>query len=113
MSGNLALELGIKRKFAKKFVSSLLEYAILGHFENISFSGYDALIFIRVSFGVSLSASTVYSTLYLMEREGLLSGASNGKKRVFMVTDWGKFTFKTIASKTDMESFFTKILVHS
>jgi DNA-binding PadR family transcriptional regulator len=113
MSGNLSLELGIKRKFAKKFVSSLLEYAVLGHFEDISFTGYDALVFIHVSFGISLSASTVYSTLYLMEKDGLLSSASNGKKRVFTVTKWGKFTFETIAFKADLESYLAKILMHS
>ena len=111
MLRNQALESRIKQKFTTKVVSSTLEYTILGHFENVCFTGYEALTFVRDTFGVLLSASTVYSALYLMEREGLLSGSLNGRKRVFKITDWGKLNFEILAAKADLEEFMSKILV--
>jgi DNA-binding PadR family transcriptional regulator len=102
----------IKQRFIAKLVHSLLEYIVLGHYENASFSGYDVISFIPDKFGVSLSAATIYSTLYSMERRELLTGYSTERKRVYKVTELGKLTFKVVASKADMEALMTRILMH-
>ena len=100
----------IKRKFKEKIVSCFLEYIILGHYlKGENFGGYDVLQLIHEQFGFFISTGTVYTTLYAMERNGLLVGFDSAKKRVFNVTDKGKSSFEVIASDTNIESFITKI----
>jgi DNA-binding PadR family transcriptional regulator len=102
----------IKQRFNQKMVVSFFEYIVLGHYENDSFNGYEVLHFIDRAFGVLLSAGSIYSTLYSMERRGLLTSYRQGRKNVFKVTEKGKLTFKVITSKVNMQAFMTKILAH-
>ena len=108
MLADQVLKSKTKHELNSKPFSSLLECAILEHFETQSFSGFDALTFVRDTFGVSMSESTVYSTLYLMERDGALNGYTNGSKRIFNVTDWGKFSLEALSLKVDIDTFISK-----
>jgi DNA-binding PadR family transcriptional regulator len=49
-----------------------------------------------------LSPGTVYSTLYLMERKGLLKGEMKRGKRFFHLTDKGKDVIQNINSLDEL-----------
>jgi DNA-binding PadR family transcriptional regulator len=53
-------------------------------------SGYDFMKLVGEELNVMFSASSVYAILYSMEREGLVQGNSEGRKRVYSLTDKGK-----------------------
>ena len=53
-------------------------------------SGYEIITFILERFGVFLSAGSVYSMLHVMEREKLIRGYWDGKRRVYILTEKGE-----------------------
>ena len=59
-------------------------------------SGYDIIGFVHSKFRILVSSGTVYSLLYSLELEGLIEGRWNRRKRVYMLTDKGERTIKTI-----------------
>jgi len=102
----------ILQSFNKKLVGCLLDEIILIHFGNCSFSGYDTIAFLQHELGISLSSSTVYGSLYSMERKGLLTGHNDGRKRIFKVTELGNLTSKMVTSKIEIDRLMTAILSH-
>ncbi len=69
-------------------------------------SGYDVIKFIHDKFGMLLSSGTVYSLLYSMEREGLINGVQNSRKRVYTLTEKGKQNIRVITKANDeIQSF--------
>ena len=53
-------------------------------------NGYDMTTCFIKKFGAAISTSTVYSTLYAMERNGLITGRYNRRSRVYELTEKGK-----------------------
>jgi DNA-binding PadR family transcriptional regulator len=64
-------------------------------------SGYDVIAYIHNKYRLLVSSGTVYSLLYSLEREGLIAGAWNQRKRVYKLTDKGVETIKAIMSAND------------
>jgi DNA-binding PadR family transcriptional regulator len=87
-----------------------LDEIILAHFNNCTFSGYDVIAFLQKELGVHISASTVYGSLYSMERKGLLVGCNSDRKRLYEVTELGNLTLQVVASKEDIDRFRKKLL---
>ncbi|MGQ9641741.1 MAG: PadR family transcriptional regulator, partial [Candidatus Bathycorpusculaceae bacterium] len=53
----------------------------------------------------------VYSLLYSLERNGLIEGTWNERKRVYQLTEKGKKTIETILSANDkIQNFITALL---
>ncbi len=51
-------------------------------------------------------SGTVYSLLYSMEREGLINGVQNSRKRVYTLTEKGKQNIRVITKANDeIQSF--------
>jgi DNA-binding PadR family transcriptional regulator len=48
-----------------------------------------------------VSSGSVYSLLYSLERDGLIAGAWNQRKRVYKLTDEGEETIKAIMNARD------------
>lgn len=63
---------------------------------NRPMGGYDITAFINNKFKLFLSPSTVYSTLYSMERAKLIKGVALKRKTVYMLTDKGKETIDIV-----------------
>jgi DNA-binding PadR family transcriptional regulator len=59
-------------------------------------SGYELIMLFHEKFHLLLSSGTVYSKLYSMERDGLIKGEWNGRKRVYQLTEKGKETIDFI-----------------
>jgi len=59
-------------------------------------SGYDAISAIHKKFGVLLSSGTIYSHLYSLERDNLIAGSWDTKKRIYSLTEKGEDVLETV-----------------
>lgn len=64
--------------------------------ENQRTSGYDIIKYFHHKFHMLVSSGTVYSMLYSLERQGLIEGKIEGRRRVYKVTDYGCEFFNEI-----------------
>jgi DNA-binding PadR family transcriptional regulator len=78
-----------------------LDVLILAELRNGSMSGYDVIAYIHNKYRLLVSSGTVYSLLYALERDGLITGSWNQRKRVYKLTDKGDETIKAIMSAND------------
>jgi len=53
-------------------------------------SGYDIVTHVHKDFGVLVSPGTCYSTLYSMERKGLVKGYWKGGRRIYSISSKGR-----------------------
>lgn len=85
-----------------------MDIIILAELRNGPISGYDVISFIHNKFHLLVSSGTVYSLLYSLERNGLIEGTWNERKRVYKLTEKGK---KTILNANDkIQNFITALL---
>lgn len=85
----------------RRMIKNFLDVLILAELRNGALSGYDVIAFIYNKFRVLVSSGTVYSRLYALEREGLIAGSWNQRKRVYRLTEKGEETIRTIVSAND------------
>jgi DNA-binding PadR family transcriptional regulator len=83
----------------KRIIKSFLDLIILInlHNQNTRIGGYDVMGFIHEEFNTLLSAGTIYSTLYSLERDGLVKGEHTRKKKMYILTEKGKNKIKIIS----------------
>lgn len=74
-----------------------MDMLILGELQEKPLSGYDIIGLIHKRFNVLVSSGTVYSLLYSLERDGLISADVDSRKRVYNLTDKGKKTLVTVS----------------
>ena len=75
-----------------------------------SLSGYDVMGLIHKKFGVLMSSGTVYSLLYSLEREGLIKGVWNHRKRVYELSEKGEQNIKVITKANgEIQNFIRNI----
>lgn len=87
----------VHESVVKKFVDVI----ILGELrKNGPLSGYDIVCFIQQKFHASLSSGNVYSILYTLERNGLVKGEQNARKRIYTLTDTGEKNLMQIVEGT-------------
>ncbi len=85
-----------------RFIHRFLDILILGELARKPMSGYDFFMLTSKRFYVTLSPATIYSTLYSMERKGLIEGEELESKRyaraarVYTLTSKGKETLNNI-----------------
>ena len=102
----------ILRKLRRRFVNEFLDLIILDRVESASYTnGYAIIEYIFQKFNILVSSGSVYSTLYAMEREGLIVGAWSGRKRVYHITPAGKRVIRIIREQIDLiTSLFREII---
>ncbi|MCW4015940.1 MAG: PadR family transcriptional regulator [Candidatus Bathyarchaeota archaeon] len=81
----------------KQIIKSVMDLLMLAELRNGTMSGYDAIGFIHNKFGVLVSSGTVYSHLYSLERDGLVTGTWEVKKRVYAITEKGEQALENVA----------------
>jgi len=75
-------------------------------------SGYDIIGLIHKRFGILVSSGTVYSLLYSLERNGLIKGVQNRRKRVYTLTEKGKQNIEILTkANEEIQSFLRNMLV--
>jgi len=85
----------------RRIIKNFLDVLILAELRKGSLSGYDVIAFINNKFGILVSSGTVYSFLYALERDGLIAGVWNRRKRVYRLTEKGEETVRAIMSADD------------
>jgi DNA-binding PadR family transcriptional regulator len=99
--GVFDLESEILMKMNRRVVTIFLDVLILLKLRNASLSGYDIISYVHKRFDMLISSGTVYSCLYHLERDGLIKGELVQRKRVYMLTEKGRETVKTILGMRD------------
>ena len=85
-----------------RFIARFLDVMILGALVRKPMSGYDFVLLTSNEFYVTISPATIYSTLYSMERKGLIEGGDQKRerctssRRVYTLTPKGKETLNNI-----------------
>ncbi len=80
----------INRKMLERIVSRNLDLIILCLAEEQWINGYDITLFIRRHFDVWLSAGTVYSTFYSLERKSFLKHTKKGRVKYYAISKNGQ-----------------------
>lgn len=79
--------LEVKTRVIKEFLDIIILFELKEHKE---LSGYDLAMLQKQKFGISLSPGTVYSTLYSVERRGLITPHVNSKKTTYVLSESGE-----------------------
>ena len=88
-------------KLRRQIVKSLMDVIMLAELQNGKMSGYDLISVIHDKFRILLSAGTVYSHLYALERDGLIDVSSDNKKRIYEMTEKGNQVLKQMSPKNN------------
>ena len=109
--GGERLEGKILKKMHERIIKNFMDIIILAELRIGPLSGYDVISFIHNKFHLLVSSGTVYSLLYSLERNGLIEGTWNERKRVYKLTDKGTKTIETVLSANDkIKNFITNLL---
>ena len=109
--GGERLEGRILRKMHERIIKNFMDIIIMAELRSGPLSGYDVISYIHNKFHLLVSSGTVYSLLYSLERNGLVEGTWNERKRTYKLTEKGQKTIETILNSNDkIKSFMTSLL---
>jgi len=105
-------EKNILKKLRRRFINEFLDIIILDRVESVPYiNGYAIIEYIFQRFNILVSSGSIYSTLYAMEREGLIEGVWKGRKRIYNITPEGKEIIKTIREQVNIiTSLFREVI---
>ena len=102
----------VAEKLRRRVNKSFVDILILAELNNSSMSGYDIIGLIHKRYDILVSSGTVYSLLYSLERNGLIKGVQNQRKRVYALTEKGKQNTKVITkANKEIQSFLRNMSV--
>ena len=105
------MERGVVNAIYERLLKEFMDILIMVKMRGGETSGYDILTYFHVKFDLLVSAGTVYSVLYSMERNGLIKARSIDRKRIYTLTPKGEATIKAIRESSGvLESFLTRLL---
>ena len=97
-------------KLRKRVIQNFMDIMILTEIKKRSLSGYDVIGLVHNKFGVLMSSGTVYSLLYTLERDGLIKGVWNQRKRVYQLTENGEQNIKVITkANQEVQNFLRSV----
>jgi len=101
----------IVERLERRTLQNFMDILMLAEMkEEGSLSGYDVICLIHKKFGVLMSSGTVYSLLYSLEREGLIKGVWNHRKRVYELSEKGEQNIKVITKANgEIQNFIRNI----
>ena len=104
-------EAKILKKMHERLIKNFMDVIIMSELRNGAISGYDVISFIHIKFGLLVSSGTVYSLLYSLERNGLVEGVWDERKRTYKLTEKGQKTIQTILNAHEkINNIITNIL---
>jgi DNA-binding PadR family transcriptional regulator len=105
------MEARILKDMHERIIKSFMDIIVLSELRNGPMSGYDVISYIHNRFRLLVSSGTVYSLLYSLERDGLIEGRWNERKRVYTLTEKGKKTIETILhANNKIKSFLLNLM---
>ena len=91
-----ALKKGLFEEIEERIIKHALDVIILKALKNGASGGYEILSIIHRDFGKLLSAGTVYSVLYSLERNDFVRASFNNRARCYALTEKGEETLRSI-----------------
>ena len=85
-------------RLERRALQNFMDILILAEMKKGSLSGYDVIGLFHKKFGALMSSGTVYSVLYSLERNGLIKGVWNNRKRVYNLSERGEQNIKVITN---------------
>ncbi len=111
MLSSSKLEGQILKKMHERIIKNFMDIIIMTELRNGPLSGYDVISYIHNKFNLLVSSGTVYSLLYSLERNGLVEGVWDERKRVYKLTEKGEKTIDTLLNTSDkVKGFMANIL---
>jgi DNA-binding PadR family transcriptional regulator len=89
------------KEMNERIVKNFMDILIMTEVKNSPMSGYDVISFIHKKFRLLVSSGTVYSLLYSLERDGLIKGKLDNRKRVYALTEKGEENIRAIQEASD------------
>jgi len=84
------MENDLSKEIRELLLKNFMKMVILSQLDKASTGGYDIIKFFYEKYNLLFSSGTVYSCLYSMERNGLVNGVWNQKKRIYQITGKGR-----------------------
>ncbi len=106
-------EARIIKKMHERVIKSFMDTIIMAELRKGPITGYDVISYIRNRFGFLASSGTVYSLLYSLERNGLIQGNWDDRRRTYKLTEKGSQTIQTILNSQDQIRNFMTIVLRS
>jgi DNA-binding PadR family transcriptional regulator len=101
----------IIEELRKRIIKELMDIIVLTELTKAPMSGYDLISRIHNKYGILVSSGTVYGLLYSLERQDLIKGAPNERKRVYLLTKKGKQNIENIEKANgEIQNLLTNIL---
>jgi len=98
----------ILKELRKRFVYSFLDIIVLAKLISGDCNGYALIKYIYQRDKILVGSGSLYSTLYAMERKGLIKGEWIERSRIYHITPEGKEAIQTVAEKIDyLKSLFS------
>jgi len=101
----------VLKNMHRRIIKNFLDVLVLAELRNGPLSGYDVIAFIHNKFRLLVSSGTVYSMLYSLERDGLIAGVWNQRKRVYKLTGKGEETIKAIMNANNKIQYLMSSLL--
>jgi DNA-binding PadR family transcriptional regulator len=86
----------VLKNLKERIIKDFLDVIVLTELHNGALSGYDIISVVFRRYHYLISAGTVYSLLYKLERDGLIECLMNEKKKIYSLTSRGRFTIDII-----------------
>lgn len=87
-----------------------MDILILTEIKNNPLSGYDVIGLVHKRYDIVVSAGTIYSLLYSLEREGVIKGVQNQRKRVYELTEKGERDIEVITKANGQIQSFLRTM---
>ncbi len=101
----------ILHEIEEHIIKNFLDLSVMIRLENQPSSGYDLILYIEKKFRILLSAGTIYSLLYSLERKQFTKGYEQQGRRLYKLTDQGNDVVKIIKKhQKEIEQFTANIL---
>lgn len=110
------MEVKVLKEMQKRIVRNFLDVLILAQLRKEPKCGYGIVAIIHKKFHILMSTGTVYSTLYSLERDGLIQGNLVHRKRrtrVYTLTQKGEKTIEAFLKVNDKVQLFAANLGRS
>ena len=114
MKANIVVIKDVVEEIERRILTDFMDLLILSilHRNIGQVGGYDIIKYLHRKFHFLPSSGVVYSHLYTMERDGLLRGKQNGRKRVYTLTQEGEETAKIVFNAEDTIVRFMSMVLH-
>ena len=98
------------RQLQKRTVKNFIDILVLTELRKVPMSGYDLISSIFDKFNILPNSGSIYSLLYALEREGLIKGWWNDRKRIYALTSRGEEIVETVQTiYMKIEGLITKV----